>query len=77
MRDWCRWEVVVVVGVVTLHISRERTRVVLWNERIPPRCGWRPYIGYNGGKRRLDFGIELEFQDPQETIKQGQYKEEE
>ena len=77
MREGFRWEVVAVVGVVTLHIARERTRVVLRNERMPSRCGWRRYNGDIGDKGCLGSGIELEFQDPKETIEQGQYKEKE
>lgn len=77
MREGCRWEVVAVVGVVTLHIAWERTRVVLRNERMPSQCGWRRCNGDIGNKRCLNSGIELEFQDPKEAIEQGQYKEKE
>lgn len=77
MREGFRLEVVAVVGVVTLHIVRERTRVVLGDERIPSRCGWGRYDGDIGDKRCLDSGIELKFQDPKEAIEQSQYKEKE
>lgn len=51
--------------------------MVLRNTGIPSRCGWRRYNGHIVEKRCLDSGIELKFQDPKETINQGQYKEEE